>query len=205
MDKERDMLKFERELISCGFRLIAGVDEAGRGPLAGPVVAACVIMPMEGMIEGIDDSKALSEKKRAMYFGKIREQAIDYGVGIVDHETIDEINILNATKLAMKKAVESMKVKPDFVLVDAVKKLDISCKQMGIIKGDALSYMIASASIIAKETRDAMMRDYAVKYPDYGLERHKGYGTKEHRNRILTLGPCPIHRRSFLKKILGEA
>ncbi len=205
MHEKQDTLKFENELFTCGYRLIAGVDEAGRGPLAGPVVAACVLLPLDDPIEGINDSKKLSPKKRAELLKIIRDKAIAYGVGIVDHETIDAINILNATKLAMKQAVESMTIQPDFVLVDAVKDLDITQPQMGIIKGDALSYMIAAASIIAKETRDDLMRDYAKAYPVYGMERHKGYPTKAHREAILEFGPCPIHRQSFLKKLLGEA
>jgi len=181
------------------FGLIAGIDEAGRGPLAGPVVCACVIMPLEEekIISGINDSKKLTPKKRDELFDKIRETAIDYSISVISEKTIDKINILNATKLGMKQAVEGLKVKPYIVLIDAV-KIDSDIKQENIIKGDALSYNIAAASILAKVFRDRLMLDYAKKYPEYKFEKHKGYGTKEHIEALKKFGKCEIHRDSFI-------
>ncbi|MEX1376382.1 MAG: ribonuclease HII [Eubacteriales bacterium] len=197
-------LEYENRLKKQGYVNIAGIDEAGRGPLAGPVVAACVIMDTEKIIDGIDDSKKISHKKRAMLLEKIYENAIAYGVGIVDVETIERINIYQAAKLAMEIACKSMKKSPDYVLVDAMKNLDIDHPQEAIIKGDSKSYSIGAASIIAKETRDEIMIEYDKKYPEYGFAKHKGYGTKEHRDALKEYGMCEIHRPSFLKKILGD-
>jgi len=199
-----DKLEFERSLKLEGYTKIAGIDEAGRGPLAGPVVAACAIMDLDNIIEGIDDSKKLPHKKRAILLDKILYNAIAYGVGIVDIETIEEINIYQATKLAMKFACENMKVKPEYVLCDAMKDLDIEYPQQAIIKGDSKSYSIGAASIIAKETRDSIMIEYDKKYPEYGFAKHKGYGTKQHVEALKQHGACIIHRPSFLTKILGN-
>ena len=199
-EKEQiDNLKFEREEETKGNFLIAGMDEVGRGPLAGPVCVACVIMPLDDVIEGIDDSKKLSEKKRDALFEKIKEKAIAYSIEMVDEQTIDKINILEATKLCMKKAVEKLEIKPDVVLVDAIKSLDVTVPIRGIIKGDALSYSIGCASILAKVTRDRLMVELAKEYPEYGFEKHKGYGTKVHIEALKEYGPCVYHRLSFLK------
>lgn len=206
MKKEKefvDKLKFERIELENGKTLIAGMDEVGRGPLAGPVCVACVIMPLDDLIDGVDDSKKLSEKKREELFAKIKEKAICYSIQMVDEQTIDKINILEATKLAMKNAVNSMKVKPDVVLVDAINKLDVDVEIRGIVKGDALSYSIGCASILAKVTRDKLMCDLAKEYPEYGFDKHKGYGTKVHIEALKKYGPCVYHRLSFLK-FLGE-
>ncbi len=195
-----DKLKYERELNSKGYKYVCGVDEVGRGPLAGPVVCAAVIMPLDDIIEGVDDSKKLSHKKRASLAEKITEKAIAYAICRVEPQVIDEINILEATKLCMKNAVESLKIKPDFVIVDGNMTLDISIPQQSLIKGDFYSYTIGAASIIAKEFRDSLMDEYAAAYPDYAFEENKGYGTKKHIEGILKAGLCPIHRRSFTKK-----
>ena len=199
-EKEQiDKLKFEREEEAKGHFLIAGVDEVGRGPLAGPVCVACVMMPFDDIIEGIDDSKKVSEKKRNLLAEQIKEKAICYVVEMIDEETIDRINILEATKLAMKRAIEKMTIKPDVVLVDAISKLDVETNIRGIIKGDALSYSIGCASILAKVERDNLMVKLAEEYPVYGFEKHKGYGTKAHMDAIREHGPCVYHRLSFLK------
>jgi len=197
MKTEKDTLAFERELLSSGARLIGGMDEAGRGPLAGPVVAAAVIMPLDCPIEGVDDSKQVSEKKRERLFDEIIEKAVAYKIVAVDEKVIDEVNILNATKKAMAECVSGLSVRPDVVLVDAV-KLALEVPTKAIIKGDALSYSIAAASILAKVYRDRLMRDYDALYPEYGFAKHKGYGTKDHIEALRTYGPCPIHRRSFI-------
>lgn len=197
--QEVDKLLFENEQRALGRFLIAGVDEVGRGPLAGPVCVACVMMPLDDLIEGVDDSKKLSEKKRELLFEQIKEKAICYSIQMVDEQTIDKINILEATKLAMKNAINSMNVKPDVVLVDAINKLDVDVEIKGIVKGDALSYSIGCASILAKVTRDRLMCELAKEYPEYGFEKHKGYGTKLHINALKTYGPCVYHRLSFLK------
>lgn len=197
--EEIDKLKFEREEENKGHFLIAGVDEVGRGPLAGPVCVACVMMPLDDIIEGVDDSKKISEKKRNLLAEQIKEKAICYTVELVDEDTIDKINILEATKLAMKRAIENMQIKPDVVLVDAISKLDVDANIRGIIKGDALSYSIGCASILAKVTRDNLMCELAKEYPEYGFEKHKGYGTKAHIDAIKEHGPCVHHRLSFLK------
>ena len=200
MAKEQiDRLKFEREEESKGHFLIAGVDEVGRGPLAGPVCVACVMMPLDDIIEGIDDSKKLSEKKRNLLAEQIKEKAICYTIEMVDEETIDKINILEATKLAMKRSIENLAIKPDVVLIDAISKLDVETPIRGIIKGDALSYSIGCASILAKVTRDNLMTELAKEYPVYGFEKHKGYGTKAHIEALKEHGPCVYHRLSFLK------
>lgn len=191
----------EAELHAKGYEFIAGVDEVGRGPLAGPVVAAAVILPEDFDILGIDDSKKLSEKKREMYFDIIKEKAIAYGIGMADHEVIDDINILQATKVAMKRAIEDLQHKTDYVLFDAMKIDDVDIPQESIIKGDAKVLAIAAASIIAKVTRDRMMVEYAEQYPGYAFEKNKGYGTKAHYEGIREYGTCPIHRMTFLKNM----
>lgn len=184
--------------------LVAGADEVGRGPLAGPVVAAAVLLPPGCLIEGVDDSKKLSEGKRERLYERIREKAMAYGVGWVGPERIDEINILQATREAFGLAYEAMEVKPDILLVDAVKGLAIPVRQEAIIHGDALCHSIGAASILAKVERDRYMRQQAVLYPGYGFETHKGYGTAAHMAAIRQLGPCPLHRRSFIRKVWGE-
>lgn len=201
--EEIDKLLYEKQEQEKGHFLIAGVDEVGRGPLAGPVCVACVMMPLDDIIEGIDDSKKISEKKRELLFEQIKEKAVCYSIQMVDEQTIDKINILEATKLAMKNAINSLTVKPDVVLVDAISKLDVDTEIRGIIKGDALSYSIGCASILAKVTRDKLMCDLAKEYPEYGFEKHKGYGTKQHIDALKQYGPCVYHRLSFLK-FLGE-
>ena len=185
--------------------LVAGIDEAGRGPLAGPVVCACCMMPMgEGdIIEGINDSKKISEKKREKLFEQIKEKAVSYCIAVIPPEVIDDINILQATILGMKNSFEGMTVKPKTLLVDAV-KLNVDANVLPIIKGDATSYNIASASILAKVARDRIMRDYDAQYPEYGFAKHKGYGTADHIKALREVGPCPIHRRSVIKNFIKE-
>ena len=195
-----DKLTLERELVQRGYKYVCGVDEVGRGPLAGPVVCAAVIMPLDDVIEGVDDSKKLSAKKREMLAEKIKEKAIAYAICRVEAQTIDQINILEATKLCMKQAVESLSVPADFVLVDGNMTLDLSVDQQYVIKGDANSYSIGSASIIAKVFRDDIMKEYAKEYPHYAFEKNAGYGTAVHIKGIEEHGLCPIHRRSFTKK-----
>ncbi len=180
---------------------IAGVDEAGRGPLAGPVVAACCILPLDCMIDGINDSKKLSEPKREKLYCEITASAV-FKVSVIPQEVIDEINILRATKRAMAECIENMPVKPELVLIDAV-DVKVSVPIKSIIKGDAQSYNIAAASIIAKVTRDRLMRDYDNLYPQYGFAKNKGYGTKEHIEALKKCGPCPLHRKSFIKNFIG--
>ena len=194
-----NMCCYEKEAYAEGAKFIAGIDEAGRGPLAGPVVAAAVILPENIFINGLNDSKKLSEKQREELYAIITEKAIAYDVGIVDEKIIDELNILNATKMAMEVAVESLKVKPDLLLIDAVKLDSLKMKQKSIIKGDALSISIASASVIAKVTRDRLIDEMDTTYPNYGFKKHKGYGTKEHIDAIKKFGICPIHRISYTK------
>ena len=199
------MLAYEKEYISQGYTNICGVDEAGRGPLAGPVCAAAVIFPEGVTVEGVNDSKKLSPKKRDELFDKIKENALAYHIAFASVDEIEKINILNAAMLAMKRAVEGLSVKADFILVDGNKTPyfnNIPCA--AIVKGDAKSHSIAAASILAKVTRDRLMEDFAKKYPEYGFEQHKGYGTKLHREKLLQYGICEIHRPSFLKKILGD-
>lgn len=182
--------------------LPAGMDEAGRGPLAGPVVAGCVILTPEILIEGINDSKKLSPPKREMLYEKIIEHSPGYGVGIVSEQIIDSVNILNAVKMAFKEAYIGMGKPVSDVLIDAVRGIDIPARQHSFIKGDEISYLIGAASIVAKVTRDRIMCEYAKTYPHYGFERNKGYGTLEHIQALREHGPCPIHRRSFIKSIL---
>ena len=196
------MLEYERALYAKGYEFVCGIDEAGRGPLCGPVVAAAVILKKDDHIEGVNDSKKLSEKKRESLFETIKERAVAWSVGIVDEETIDNINILEATRLAMKKAVEGLKQKPDYALVDAEKKVPIDVPYSPIIKGDALSETIAAASIIAKVTRDHMIIELDKEYPEYGFAKNKGYGTKEHTEAIKKYGLCKAHRKSFCKKFI---
>ncbi|MFZ5988456.1 MAG: ribonuclease HII [Bacillota bacterium] len=202
LDRYLNMCVYEKEAYDKGHKLIGGIDEAGRGPLAGPVVAACVILPKDIFIEGLNDSKKLSEKKRNELFDIIREKAIDIGVGIVDEKEIDEINILNAAKRAMKLAVDSLKNKPDILLIDAERLEDVNIAQVSIIKGDTLSVSIAAASVIAKVTRDRILEEMDKTYPQYGFIKHKGYGTKEHIDSIKKYGICPIHRMSFTKNFV---
>lgn len=198
MEKQKNNLEYENKMLAAGYSKIAGVDEVGRGPLAGPVCCACVIMPLDDIIEGIDDSKKVSEKKREKLFDLIKEKAIAYQIEFVDEKIIDEINILEATKKCMAKAINNMPIMPDIVLVDAVKNLDTEVATLPIIHGDALSYNIAAASILAKVTRDKLMVEYGKKYPQYGFEKHKGYGTKMHIDALKQYGPLSIHRKSFL-------
>lgn len=197
-----EKLQYERALQEKGYRYIAGVDEVGRGPLAGPVVCACVIMPLgeDDLIVGVDDSKKLSAKKREELAEEIKKRALCYTVIEISEKTIDEINILEATKLGMKQAIEGMKITPEIVLTDGNMTLDIPHKQQSIVHGDALSYSIGSASIIAKVYRDNLMDEYAKLYPDYAFEKNKGYGTAVHIQGIKEKGLCPIHRRTFTKK-----
>lgn len=193
---------FENEGYKNGYTYIGGIDEAGRGPLAGPVVAAVVVFKPGTKIEGINDSKKLSESKRDELFDIIKEQALDYGIGIVQREEIDEYNILNATYMAMKKAINCLKNTPDYLLVDAAHIPGVSIEQKSIIKGDSKSISIAAASILAKVTRDSIMYEYDKMYPEYGFASHKGYGTDQHYKAIREHGITTIHRRSFLKNIL---
>ena len=192
------MLEYERQIQQSGAKYIAGIDEAGRGPLAGPVVVAGVIMPLDecDLIEGVNDSKKLSAKKRDTLYDLICERAIDVQVAIIDNEAIDRDNILNATKRGMLQCINGFE-KVDRVLIDAV-KLDAKVPTLSIIHGDALSYSIAAASIVAKVTRDRIMLDYHRKYPQYNFAKHKGYGTAEHIRLLKEHGPCPIHRRTFI-------
>ena len=197
-----EKLQFERALQAKGLRYIAGVDEVGRGPLAGPVVCAAVIMPLEEdkLVVGVDDSKKLSEKKREQLAEEIKSRALCYTIVEIDEKTIDEINILEATKLGMKKAIESLEIPPEVVLTDGNMTIDTHFPQHSVIHGDALSYSIGAASIIAKVYRDHMMDEFAKTYPQYGFEKNKGYGTAAHIQGIKEHGLCPIHRRTFTKK-----
>ncbi|MBI5748604.1 MAG: ribonuclease HII [Nitrospinae bacterium] len=188
---------FDTEFSIQGYRFIAGIDEAGRGPLAGPVVASAAILPPHISIDGVDDSKKLSPEKRERLFEIIKEKALSVGIGIISSKVIDEINILEATRKAMLNAVENLTITPDLILIDGITPIQSSIKQLTIKKGDSLSQSIAAASIIAKVTRDRLMLDYDAKYPKYLFAKHKGYGTKEHLDRIKEFGPCEIHRNSF--------
>jgi ribonuclease HII len=196
-ERQIGMRQFENELHRAGFHKIAGVDEAGRGPLAGPVVAAAIILPPELFIPGLNDSKQLSAKMRQMIFDQIMAAQLPYAVGIGSVAEIDRHNILGATRLAMKRAIEGLPMPPDYILIDALTLPAISLPQKGIIHGDALSLSIAAASIIAKVTRDRMMEELDREYPGYGLAKHKGYPTAEHYRALAKLGPSPIHRQSF--------
>lgn len=200
LERLENITKYERKYQSMGVKYVGGIDEVGRGPYAGPVVTACVILPEGCMIEGVNDSKKLSQKKREELFNIIKDKALCIGVGIVDNYEIDEINILQATYKAMRIAVENMDIKPQQLLVDAVTIPDINIPQEPIIKGDAKSISIGAASIIAKVVRDRMMVEYAKKYPQYGFESNVGYGSKYHEEAIRKYGLCDIHRRSFTRK-----
>ena len=200
-----ELKEIDKSYFKEGYNYICGIDEAGRGPLAGPVVVAAVIMPKDSMIEGVNDSKKVSEKKREKLYELIIEEAISYSVGIVDQNEIDRINILNATKAGLTEAVRTLKVKPELILVDALTNIDTcGIPYRSIIKGDAKSYSIAAASIIAKVTRDRIMREWDKIYPQYGFEKHKGYGTAAHISAIKENGLCPLHRLSFVKNIINK-
>ena len=202
-ERLNNMKQIENKLHEEGFEYICGIDEAGRGPLAGPVVVASVIMPKDSMIEGINDSKKVSEKKREKLYSQILEEAIAYGVGIIDQNEIDEINILNATKKGLTNSLKELKIKPDLILVDALHDINtLQIPYKSIIKGDAKIYSIAAASIIAKVTRDRIMKQWASVYPQYGFEAHKGYGTAKHIAAIKEYGLCPLHRTNFTKKFI---
>ncbi len=193
----------EKKLYEKKIKYICGIDEAGRGPLAGPVVVGAVILPEESFIEGVNDSKKVSEKKREKLYDIITEEAIAYSVGIVDQKTIDEINILNATKLGVKLALEGLKQKPEVIMVDALNNIDtLGIPYISVIKGDAKNYSIAAASIIAKVTRDRIMRQWDEVFPIYGFSKHKGYGTAEHIRIIKENGPCVLHRKTFIKNFV---
>ncbi len=196
---------FEQNAKNAGYKVICGIDEAGRGPLAGPVYAAAVILPLGIEIEGLNDSKKLSEKKREQLYDIICEKAIDYSIGVATEKEIDEINILNATFLAMHRAVEGLKIRPDYALIDGNQYPKIPfVTEETVVKGDAKSMSIAAASILAKVGRDRFMLQQTKEYPQYEFEKHKGYGTKLHYEKIREYGPSPIHRMSFLKKFYGE-
>jgi len=199
-----NLLKAEEvKLYENNIEYICGIDEAGRGPLAGPVVVGAVILPKDSFIEGVNDSKKISEKKREKIYEQIIEEAISYSVGIVDQKTIDEINILNATKLGVKIALEGLKQKPDVIMVDALNNMDtLGIPYISVVKGDAKNYSIAAASIIAKVTRDRIMKEWDEIYPIYGFSKHKGYGTAEHIRIIKENGPCILHRKSFIKNFV---
>ncbi|WP_152392447.1 ribonuclease HII [Paenibacillus guangzhouensis] len=204
MEEIVDMLAFEREYGAQNYKRIAGIDEVGRGCMFGDVVAAAVILEEGIEIEGINDSKKLTEKKRNALYDVIIEQAVAYAIVRVDAETVDRINIKQAARLAMKQAVEQLSVEPDFLLVDA-EKVDCNLPQLALVKGDARSQSIAAASILAKVTRDRLCVDeWDAMYPEYGIAIHKGYGTKLHREKIAALGPTPMHRKSFIRNILAE-
>ena len=202
-ERLQELKKVEKELHEKGFKNICGIDEAGRGPLAGPVVIAGVIMPEDSMIEGVNDSKKVSEKKRELLYDKIIEEAISYSVAIIGQDIIDDINILNATKTGVTKVVEGLDVKPNLIIIDALEHIDTKgIPYESIIKGDAKCYSIAAASILAKVTRDRIMREWDLVYPQYGFAKHKGYGTAQHIANIKEYGICPIHRRSFTKNFI---
>ena len=199
-DSRIDLWAIENARYSDEIRTICGVDEAGRGPLAGPVYAAAVILPRGLVIDGLNDSKKLTEKKRAELFDIITAEALAYGIGSADEKEIDEINILQATFLAMRRAIAALSIRPDLALIDGNRDSDFGVPSETVIKGDSLSANIAAASILAKVTRDRVMEAYAAQYPQYGFEVHKGYGTKRHYEALREFGPCPIHRRTFLRK-----
>ena len=198
------MWEIEEEVYAEGYTVICGVDEAGRGPLAGPVCAAAVILPRGHQIPGLNDSKKLTDKKRRELFPLIKEQAIAYGIGMASHEEIDEINILQATYLAMERAIAQLEGKADMALIDGNRAKDFGMAVRTVVKGDSLSANIAAASVLAKVTRDDLMVEMAKEFPSYGFEVHKGYGTKAHYEALRNMGPCAIHRMTFLKKFYGE-
>lgn len=199
-----NMWEIENSLYANGFQMICGVDEAGRGPLAGPVCAAAVILPAGLEIPGLTDSKKLTDKKRRELFPIIKEQAVAYGIGLASHEEIDEINILQATYLAMERALAKLYVKPDIALIDGNRAKNFGLPVRTVVKGDSLSANIAAASVLAKVTRDDLMLELAQQYPEYGFEVHKGYGTKAHYEALRQHGASAIHRQTFLKKFYGE-
>ena len=199
-DSKIDLWAIETARYSDGIRMICGVDEAGRGPLAGPVYAAAVILPRGLHIDGLNDSKKLTEKKREALFDVITSEALAYGIGSADEKEIDEINILQATFLAMRRAIAQLAVRPDLALIDGNRESDFGVPAQTVIGGDGKSANIAAASILAKVTRDRVMLEYAREYPQYGFDVHKGYGTKRHYEALREFGPCPIHRQSFLRK-----
>ena len=199
-----DLWLYEHEAAREGFACVCGVDEAGRGPLAGPVCAAAVILSPDIQIEGLNDSKKLTEKKRRALYDVIVEQAVSYGIAFADEQEIDEINILQATFLAMRRAFEKLTVTPDIALIDGNRAPGLSCRERTVVHGDALSASIAAASILAKVTRDRLMEEYDAQYPQYGFAVHKGYGTQRHYAALREFGACPIHRQSFLRKFYGE-
>lgn len=201
---EITMWEIEDSHFERGVKLICGVDEAGRGPLAGPVCAAAVILPPHVDIPGLNDSKKLTDKKRRELYPVIMERAVAYGIGLASHDEIDEINILQATYLAMERAIAQLSVKPELALIDGNRAKDFGLPVQTVIKGDSLSASIAAASILAKVTRDDLMLKAARDYPQYAFDVHKGYGTKAHYEALTAFGPCPIHRMSFLKKFYGE-
>lgn len=198
------MWEIEDSFCTQGYKVICGVDEAGRGPLAGPVCAAAVILPEHLEIPGLTDSKKLTDKKRRALFPVIQEQAIAFGIGFASEQEIDEVNILQATFLAMRRAMEQLKVRPDLALIDGNRETDFGLPVRTVIKGDSLSLNIAAASVLAKVSRDDVMLRLAETYPAYGFDIHKGYGTRAHYEALEKFGPCPIHRKSFLKKFYGR-
>ena len=205
VEENIDWLLYENEALSKGYRIVCGVDEAGRGPLAGPVYAAAVILPKGYVIEGVNDSKKLTEKKREVLFDKIIAECEDYCIATASEQEIDDINILNATKKGLTVSLQELSQRPDLILVDALNGIDtMGIPYDSIIKGDAKCYSIAAASIVAKVTRDRIMREWDNIYPEYGFEKHKGYGTAAHIAAIREHGLCPIHRRSFTKNLVNE-
>ena len=203
LERLTNLKQIEKDLHQKGFTNICGIDEAGRGPLAGPVVVAGVIMPEDSMIEGVNDSKKVSEKKRELLYDKIIEEAISYSVAIIGQDVIDEINILNATKQGVTNVVKGLDKRPDLIIIDALNHINTDgVPYEPIIKGDAKCYSIAAASILAKVTRDRIMREWDEIYPQYGFKQHKGYGTAKHIQAIKEYGICPIHRRSFTKNFI---
>ena len=199
-----DLWRYEREAFAEGFAVVCGVDEAGRGPLAGPVCAAAVILPRETVIEGLNDSKKLTDQKRRALYDVITERAVACGIAFASEQEIDEINILQATFLAMERAMQKLTVRPQLALIDGNRAKDFGLPVRTIVHGDSLSASIAAASILAKVTRDRLMEELDGEYPQYGFAVHKGYGTKRHYEALREFGPCPIHRRTFLKKFYGE-
>ena len=203
IERIKKLKEFENKLYNEGAKYIAGIDEAGRGPLAGPVVVGCVIMKPESFIEYVNDSKKISESKREILYEKITSEAIAWSTGIVDEKEIDKVNILNATKEALTMAINNLSVKPDVILVDALDKIETNnIPYISVIKGDAKIYSISAASIIAKVTRDRIMKEYDEVYPQYGFISHKGYGTAKHIEAIKEYGICPLHRKSFTKNFI---